>query len=203
MQTLGLSEIQILHVKTLLRVVFERKLSKRAGVIVIETALVESNIKVYANQNVPESMHISHEAVGSDHLSVGIFQQQVPMWGTADDCMDPAKSCNKFLDRLEKFNWYSRSTGVVAQQVQGSAFPDRYQTMEQRAIQIVNAFWPTQHGVVMANLDQSDKDFIKDQFASLHTSLVSEIRNARSDVDARLKELDEDVEALKAKGGIK
>lgn len=116
-------------------------LPERAAVIVIETALVESNILVWANWNVPESLNIPHDATGNDHASVGPLQQQVPMWGTARDCMDPARSTRKFLDRLVRFNWQSMSTGEAAQRVQVSAYPDRYQQRESEAIQIVNALW--------------------------------------------------------------
>jgi murein L,D-transpeptidase YcbB/YkuD len=134
---------QIAHVKAMLAEVKRHKLPHRAAVIVIETALVESNIRIYANSNVPASMRIPHEAVGHDHLSVGILQQQVPSWGTAADCMDPARSTGKFLHKLVTFNWASMPTGKAAQRVQVSAFPDRYQKQEARAIQIVNAHWGT------------------------------------------------------------
>jgi hypothetical protein len=138
---LMLNDTQRAHAQAMVREVQAYGLNIRAAVIVIETALVESNILVFANPNVPESMSIPHDAVGSDHASVGPLQQQVPMWGTARDCMDPAASTRKFLDRLVRFNWESMPTGEAAQRVQVSAFPDRYQQRESEAIQIVNALW--------------------------------------------------------------
>jgi murein L,D-transpeptidase YcbB/YkuD len=132
---------QTAHVTAMLAEVKRHKLPQRAGVIVIETALVESNIRIYANSHVPASLHIPHEAVGHDHLSVGILQQQVPSWGTASECMDPAQCTRKFLNKLATFNWTSMSTGHAAQRVQVSRFPDRYQKQEARAINIVNAYW--------------------------------------------------------------
>jgi hypothetical protein len=124
-------------------------LTPRAGVIVIETAIVESGIRIFANPNVPGSMAIPHEGVGTDHASVGVLQQQVPMWGNVRDCMDPATSTRKFLDRLVQFNWQSMRTGDAAQRVQVSAYPDRYQQQEQWAIQIVNALWPSEDNFML------------------------------------------------------
>jgi hypothetical protein len=138
---MSLDDIQTAHAKAMIAEVQAYGLPERAAVIVMETALVESNLLIWANWNVPESLNIPHDAVGSDHASVGPLQQQVPMWGTARDCMDPAKSTRKFLDRLVQFNWQSMSTGEAAQRVQVSAFPDRYQYRESEAIQIVNELW--------------------------------------------------------------
>lgn len=138
---MNLNARQTVHAKAMIAEVRAYGLPERAAVIVIETALVESSILVYANPNVPSSMSIPHDAVGTDHASVGPLQQQVPMWGTAHDCMDPAISTRKFLDRLVRFNWRAMSTGEAAQRVQVSAFPDRYQQRESEAIQIVNALW--------------------------------------------------------------
>lgn len=139
--SVGLDATQYGHAATIVGVVRSRNLPQRAAVIAIETGLVESTLHVYANSNVPDSLSIPNEGVGSDHASVGIFQQQVPSWGTTADCMDPAKSCGKFLDRLVAFDWQSMPTGQAAQTVQVSAFPDRYQQQEGWATQIVNDLW--------------------------------------------------------------
>jgi hypothetical protein len=53
--------------------------------IAFATGIVESNITVYANQKLPKSLALPHDAVGNDGYSVGIFQQQVrdtrrPAW---------------------------------------------------------------------------------------------------------------------------
>ncbi|ATS93124.1 tape measure protein [Gordonia phage Patio] len=90
----------------------------------IATVLVESEGEIHANQSVPESMNLPHTAVGSDHDSVGPFQQR-NSWGTAADRMDPTKSAGLFYDALAK----SGATGTIgqrAQAVQRSAFPDKY-----------------------------------------------------------------------------
>jgi hypothetical protein len=105
-----------------------RGISARGIEIALATALVESNLTMYANASVPESLNIAHEAVGSDYDSVGLFQQRSPMWGTPDVLMDPAKSAGLFYDHLQRLNYddESNSPGYYAQAVQRSAFPDRY-----------------------------------------------------------------------------
>lgn len=60
--------------------------------------------------------------------SEGLFQQRTQWWGTTADRMDPARSAALFYNALSKRNYNdtSRSPGSVAQSVQQSAFPDRY-----------------------------------------------------------------------------
>lgn len=138
----GLTPDQVAVARGLIGAVQARNLPVRAAVIVIETGIVESGLRILANPNVPESLSIPHVGVGSDHASVGPLQQQVPMWGTAAVCMNPASSAGLFLDRLVAFDWQSMPTGTAAQTVQVSAFPDRYQVQEATALQVVAAIWP-------------------------------------------------------------
>ncbi|KAF9998197.1 hypothetical protein BGZ80_006394 [Entomortierella chlamydospora] len=103
------------------------KVDARGCAVAIATALVESSITVYCNYNVHGSCNLPHDAVGSDHLSVGIFQQQVPMWRTAQQCMNPVSSAGLFYKALKSISgWASMSIGTAAQRVQRSAYPDRY-----------------------------------------------------------------------------
>ena len=103
-------------------------------VIGFATVFVESNWTMYANTKVPDSMNIPHDDVGSDGFSVGLFQQQVVFengsywWGDAATCMDPYKSAQLFFSRLAKLNYNSgaQTPGTYAQDVQDSAYPDRY-----------------------------------------------------------------------------
>lgn len=93
----------------------------------IATALVESNLRMYANNAVPESLNYPHDAVGSDHDSVGLFQQR-PHWGPVATLMNARGSADLFYNAmLSKFpNWQSMDRGAVAQGVQVSAYPDKY-----------------------------------------------------------------------------
>lgn len=123
-----------------------RGITPRGIEIALATALVESNIQVYANEAVPASMSIPHDAVGSDAFSVGIFQQQVRdtgngwWWGDAATCMDPTLSAGLFYGRLvtHDYNNTANSPGSYAQAVQSSAFPDRYDQRFQDAVDIYN-----------------------------------------------------------------
>lgn len=144
---LSLDDAQYAHAQAIVGEVRRRGLPERAAVVALETALVESTIRVFANSNVPESLTLPYDqgCVGSDHLSVGIFQQQTPMWGPCAECMDPATSAGKFLDRLVGVSdWQTKPTGEAAQSVQISAFPDRYQEQETWATQIAHALWTSE-----------------------------------------------------------
>lgn len=111
-----------------------RGITERGIVIALSVALVESNLRMYANRKVPESLQLPHDAVGDDAYSVGLFQQQVVRgqngwwWGDAATCMDPAKSAGLFYDRLVKFTyndtgrppgWFAAEIQQPAQQYRG------------------------------------------------------------------------------------
>lgn len=167
---LGLDAAQFAHVQTIVSTVQSKGLPQRAAVICLETAIVESGIRIDANPNVPSSEDVPHEGEGEDHASVGIYQQQVPSWGTTADCMDPVKSTLKFLYgananpglltlpgyRFEYVgypsatSWTQIPTGAAAQAVQVSAEPGRYQLQEARATQIVDALWSEEDDMAFA-----------------------------------------------------
>jgi len=71
----------------------------QAALIALMTGLTESGLRVLTNPNDPAGNAFPHDGVGSDHASLGIFQQQ-PWWGTAAQRMEPVASTNLFLDRL-------------------------------------------------------------------------------------------------------
>jgi hypothetical protein len=131
------------------------------------TAITESNIYIYANKNVPKSKDYPHDKTGSDHDSVGIFQQRVKYYPLAE-AMNPAKSAHLFFKKLRTVDgWKKAKTdkqiGVVCQKVQGSgkraykpvramigdiqltrnlyptAYPDRYQKHVDEAANICKA----------------------------------------------------------------
>jgi N-acetyl-anhydromuramyl-L-alanine amidase AmpD len=140
-------------------------ITERGIKIALATALVESNMRMYANAAVPDSMNIPHDAVGSDGYSVGLFQQQVVdsgngwWWGDAATCMDPALSAALFYHRLARLD-YNNSTahppGWYAQQVQQSAYPDRYDQRFDEATRLyVRLVLPT-HGIALARPDYNE-----------------------------------------------
>lgn len=87
----GLNSVQTGHARTIIsraKANFASSLQKRACEVAIATAMQESSIRVLANPSVPASYNYPHDGSGSDHDSVGIFQQRAS-WGTVKDRMNP------------------------------------------------------------------------------------------------------------------
>jgi hypothetical protein len=88
----------------------------------------QSSILIYANSAVPASLNYPHDAVGSDHDSVGIFQQRAVYYPNIAADMDPAKSAAQFFAKMKEVSgWQTMNVGELCQKVQGSAYPTRYQ----------------------------------------------------------------------------
>ncbi|PPJ31845.1 hypothetical protein C5E45_32660, partial [Nocardia nova] len=102
-------------------------LGEAAATIGTAVGLVESELQMYANSNVPESLSYPHDAVGNDHDSLNYMQQRPSMgWGSIADLMDPVYPAKAFFGELQKIDWQSMDPGAAAQAVQRSAFPDLY-----------------------------------------------------------------------------
>ena len=136
---------------------------RAAAIIGLITAAQESGFRNYANDGVynpsvdgnpgvadPQaeyarlapSLELPHDAVGSDHSSLGIFQQQATAgwgdygessWAGGDDMsvirrlMTPTYAAGKFFTKLPAVeSWQTKTPGQVAQTIQVSAFPDAY-----------------------------------------------------------------------------
>jgi hypothetical protein len=152
--TLSLNATQTRYAHGIIAACKARKLphdqGQRLADIAIETALTESGLRMYANANNPESLRLPHDAVGSDHGSVGLFQQQVggaknstANWGTTAELMDPVASTKKFLNALLRLDWIPMTNWAAAQAVQHSAFSDgsNYRSNDAFAIRIRKALW--------------------------------------------------------------
>ena len=120
------------YARIVLRAGTELGITPRGIVIGFATVFVESDWLNYANAKVSGSLDLPHDAVGSDGMSVGLFQQQVIMgngwwWGPVEVCQDPYQSARLFFSRLAKLDYNGPSSpGSYAQAVQKSAYPDRY-----------------------------------------------------------------------------
>lgn len=120
----------------------DKGITERGIVIGLSVGLVESNLAVFGNAKVPGSLALPHDYVGSDGLSVGVQQMQVVKtdngywWGPVDVCQNPVKSTALFYDRLAKLDYRNSEPGGIAQAIQRSAFPDRYQQRMGEAQQI-------------------------------------------------------------------
>lgn len=120
------------YARIVLRAGTELGITPRGIVIGFATVFVESEWLNYANAKVSGSLDLPHDAVGSDGMSVGLFQQQVIMgngwwWGPVEVCQDPYQSARLFFSRLAKLDYNGpNSPGSYAQAVQKSAYPGRY-----------------------------------------------------------------------------
>jgi cell wall-associated NlpC family hydrolase len=108
----------------------------QAALIALITGLAESGLRVLTNPHDPAGNAYASQGVGSDHASLGIFQQQ-PWWGTAAARMEPVASTNIFLDHLLAIpNWQAAPPWEAAQQVQASAFAGGSNYREQMGLAV-------------------------------------------------------------------
>ncbi|MUL48787.1 hypothetical protein FZI85_05760 [Mycobacterium sp. CBMA293] len=175
-----------------------RAITPKGIQIALATALVESELRMLANEADPPSMNFPHEGVGSDHQSVGLFQQQ-PWWGTIACRMDAACSAGQFYNGvgtnkgLTAFDYTSdaHSPGSYAQAVQVSANPNAYDNRWNDAVALydrlatpANAndwplpdppriYWGPQQGPdnAWSNLDESEPSYSHDGLTRWQTAL--------------------------------
>jgi hypothetical protein len=107
-------------------VAVDKGLSGEAAAEGIAVGIVESGLR-----------NLDH----GDGDSVGVFQQRPSQgWGSQAQCMDVAYAAGAFFDHLVKVPGYQTADfGVVCQEVQRSAYPDKYVTQQANAEAIVKA----------------------------------------------------------------
>jgi hypothetical protein len=140
--TVTLSEVQLGNAQKIIG--FASKINgitEDAIIISLMAAMTESALMNYANSNVPASLGFPHDAVGSDHDSVGFWQMR-QHWGTIAELMDIEYQTKAFFGGPEGPNggsprglfdipgWDTMPKGEAAQAVEVSAFPDRYAANE-------------------------------------------------------------------------
>lgn len=103
----------------------QRKMPPRAWQVAIQAGMTESGLR---NLNY------------GDRDSLGIFQMRPSMgWGTPTQVTDPVYAVNKFFNVLESVpNWKEQRPGESAQDVERSAFPDRYHKWEAMAAHMIS-----------------------------------------------------------------
>ena len=124
----------------------------RRGILVaLAVAHQESGFQNYANDGtggdlaadqtgIFSSLDYPHDAVGTDHGSLGVFQQQWPWWGSMPELMDPATAARKFYLRLQAVpGWQHMSVTEAGQAVQKSRYPDAYADDESIAASLLDA----------------------------------------------------------------
>ncbi|WP_410659459.1 C40 family peptidase [Amycolatopsis sp. lyj-112] len=114
--------------RTIVTIVRQRGLPRRAAVLAISTGLVESKL---ANLTY------------GDRDSLGVFQQRPSQgWGTPAQILNPVYATGAFLDRLVSIpHWATLPPGQAQQLVQRSGFPERYAPREPEAARIADAVW--------------------------------------------------------------
>jgi hypothetical protein len=137
----GLTQVQMNNAKKIVDTAKRMGLGKDAQTIAIATALQESQLYNLASTVYAESYDYTNEGEGSDHDSVGLFQQRPQSgWGTVKNLMKPEYAAEQFLKALIQVpGWQNMQLTYAAQAVQVSAFPEAYAKHEARATDIVNA----------------------------------------------------------------
>ncbi|WLS43777.1 hypothetical protein Q3V37_20485 [Micromonospora profundi] len=137
----GLDQAQMDNAKIIVDVGRELKMPRRALVVALATAMQESNLYNLASDVLPESTRYPHQGSGSDHDSVGLFQQRPSSgWGTVAELMRPSYAARAFYTALNEIpGWQDMSVTGAAQAVQISAYPDAYARHEDRATVVAAA----------------------------------------------------------------
>lgn len=137
----GLNQVQMNNAKKIIDTAKGMGLGKRAQTIAIATAMQESQLKNLASTVYAESYKYTNEGEGSDHDSVGLFQQRPQSgWGTVANLMKPEYATKQFLNALLRVDgWENMQLTYAAQAVQVSAFPEAYAKHEARAAEVVNS----------------------------------------------------------------
>ncbi|MFC6853198.1 C40 family peptidase [Aquipuribacter hungaricus] len=150
----GLDQTQLQHAATIVEVGRQKGIPEQGIRVALAVAAQESKFRNYANdgtgqlrpdqRDVSRSLNYPHDAVGRDHGSVNVFQQQYPWWGTLDELMDPSYAAGKFYDTLVQVpGWQQMPLTIAAQKVQRSAFPNAYARWEPLAGEIFTALSST------------------------------------------------------------
>ena len=134
----GLTASQSRNAAAIVAVGQQLNVPRQGIVVALAAAHQESGFLNYANDGrgndlardqtgVGASLRLPHDAVGTDHGSVGVFQQQWPWWGTLTELMTPATAAAKFYNRLLVVpGWQRMPVTQAAQAVQRSAYPGAY-----------------------------------------------------------------------------
>lgn len=137
----GLSQVQMNNAHAIVKAGLRRGVPQRGLVIAVATAMQESTLLNRASEVLPESKRYAHQGTGSDHDSVGLFQQRPSSgWGPVAKLMQPDYAAGKFYAGLVQVpGWNKMSLTLAAQAVQVSAYPYAYAKHERGATAIVNA----------------------------------------------------------------
>ncbi|GAB3872224.1 hypothetical protein GCM10029964_010240 [Kibdelosporangium lantanae] len=122
----NLTDEQRTTVAQIIQIGKDRGLPPLAWQVAIQAGMTESGLR---------NLHFG------DRDSQGIFQMRPSMgWGTEAQVTDPVYAINKFFDVLLAVpNWKEQRPGDSAQDVERSAFPDRYHRWESMAAALIGS----------------------------------------------------------------
>ena len=112
-------------IRTVYDIAMERGANEKVLLSAFEAGWVESHM---------------HNLDCGDRDSLGVFQQRPSQgWGTPEQCMDPVHATNKYLDQAipNDVNNPGFTAGQLAQSVQRSAYPERYDQAEGKALEMI------------------------------------------------------------------
>lgn len=145
-----MDEKKLGYAATAVHVAKQHSINENGMVAMLMTILQESTFNMYANSNVPASLNLPHDAVGSDHDSTGLYQQRGAAvgwaWGPLESNMDVSRSTAAFLGVSDESTapgltdvtgWETMHPGTLAQSVQVSAYPTHYNQWQGAAEQIL------------------------------------------------------------------
>ncbi len=141
---------QTAYVRTIIGVGKARNASAKGWIVALAVALQESGLRNLSNPTYPQSLSMTRDGSGTDHDSLGLFQQRPQSgWGSVAQLMDPTYEATAFFGGpdvppanpglLDIPGWQSLPVTVAAQQVQVSAYPDAYAKWEGEATQLAAA----------------------------------------------------------------
>lgn len=146
----GFTDTQVRNAATIIGVGSDMKMPPRAWVIAVATAAQESGLHNMASSSTRYpvvarlSQSVPYERKGSDHDSVGLFQQRANEgdggWGPTLELMKPKVAAGKFYAALRTVDgWQQMTLTRAAQKVQRSAYPNAYAKWEDEASRLVDA----------------------------------------------------------------
>ncbi|TFC74567.1 M23 family metallopeptidase [Cryobacterium sp. TMS1-20-1] len=153
-RSITLNRAQLTHAATITTVGARYADVGQPGVVIaLMAALTESTLRMLANPSAfPESATYPNDGVSADHDSLGLFQMRpVSGWGTVAELMRPEYQAQAFFGGpsgpnagsprglLDIAGWQAFDPGAVAQAVEVSAYPDRYQNFQPVAESVLSA----------------------------------------------------------------
>ncbi len=141
---------QTAYVRTIIGVGKARGATPKGWIVALAVALQESGLRNLSNPAYPESLSMTKDGSGTDHDSLGLFQQRPQSgWGTVAQLMEPTYAATAFFGGpdvppanpglLDVPGWLALPVTVAAQRVQVSAYPDAYAKWEGEASQLAAA----------------------------------------------------------------